>query len=271
MQLIIAQYQLKEKVICGISSCCTPHNYGYLVRLEDGNEIIIGNVCGKKYFGVEFTNQKKIIDVKRVEFENFQRLEETYKNLAEMKQKYESVVFGYNRKSFHVLNREIPKLLEHNEDISYWMMKLLKNELGTNGEIYETIYKTQNEIDLEKEIKANGANNYNGHHYISPTKQIIVDTLDGYDVVANWYKSRELYQYFDQILKLIKHPNEIANAKEVKKIIRELRGYDQNIIEFNDFCKRADILLKKDNLLKLLRIFNDPDHKAQLQKWANKF
>ncbi|MDC4476632.1 hypothetical protein NQ655_14565 [Acinetobacter baumannii] len=43
---IIAPYQFRDKVKCGISRCKTKHNYGFLVKLKTGKEIIIGKDCG---------------------------------------------------------------------------------------------------------------------------------------------------------------------------------------------------------------------------------
>lgn len=51
---IIGSYKLKDKRTCGITSCHTPHNKGFIVVTDDGIETNIGNDCGFKYFNVKF-------------------------------------------------------------------------------------------------------------------------------------------------------------------------------------------------------------------------
>jgi len=57
---IIGRYQLPSKQPCGISSCSTPHNRGYLVVCSGGIETNIGHRCGKRIFGVEFKELERI-------------------------------------------------------------------------------------------------------------------------------------------------------------------------------------------------------------------
>jgi hypothetical protein len=54
LKQIIGQYSINPKQPCGLRSCGTKHNRGYLVVADGGLETNIGNVCGKKIFGVEF-------------------------------------------------------------------------------------------------------------------------------------------------------------------------------------------------------------------------
>src|SRR5882724_11249527 len=43
-----------EALPCGLKSCRTKHQYGYVIRTEDGLETHIGRHCGKRYFGVQW-------------------------------------------------------------------------------------------------------------------------------------------------------------------------------------------------------------------------
>ena len=56
---ILGLYKLPDKHSCGIKNCGTPHNRGYLVSTTDGYETNIGNRCGAKIFGVDFTEARK--------------------------------------------------------------------------------------------------------------------------------------------------------------------------------------------------------------------
>ncbi|MCG7988839.1 MAG: hypothetical protein JAY64_19305 [Candidatus Thiodiazotropha weberae] len=57
---IIGQYSITPKQPCGIKSCGTKHNRGYLITLSDGRETNIGNVCGRKIFKVDFSQHLNV-------------------------------------------------------------------------------------------------------------------------------------------------------------------------------------------------------------------
>jgi hypothetical protein len=52
---VIAKYEMPSKVRCGLSNCRTPHFRGYVVVTKSGSVTNIGNHCGKKHFGLEFS------------------------------------------------------------------------------------------------------------------------------------------------------------------------------------------------------------------------
>ena len=54
LRAIIGRYNLRDQVRCGLSDCHTPHNHGYIVETDQGVETNIGQLCGKREFGVEF-------------------------------------------------------------------------------------------------------------------------------------------------------------------------------------------------------------------------
>jgi len=60
---ILGRYSLQPKQPCGITSCRQPHNRGYIVDIGEGREGIIGNVCGKTHFGVDFQRVKNAFNV----------------------------------------------------------------------------------------------------------------------------------------------------------------------------------------------------------------
>ncbi len=144
LKKIIATYQLSPKVRCGISRCQTKHNNGYLVKLDNDKEIIIGKDCGKKYFGAEFTTQKNLLDALKVEAENFKIIQETYNQLKDLKDKFHEIIMPIDSIGLHQILREIKKLTSGNNEIDYWMVRELanSNKINRSGEITEKIYKT---------------------------------------------------------------------------------------------------------------------------------
>lgn len=114
LKQIIATYQISPKVRCGISRCQTKHNYGYLVKLDTNQEIIIGKDCGKKYFGAEFTTQKNLLNALKLEAENFKIIQDKYNQLEEIKSKFNSIIMPINSLGLHKIVREIKKLTSGN-------------------------------------------------------------------------------------------------------------------------------------------------------------
>jgi hypothetical protein len=59
---ILGSYSLPTRIRCGLSNCHTPHTMGYIAITKSGHETNIGNVCGKKYFGVDFETMTRSFD-----------------------------------------------------------------------------------------------------------------------------------------------------------------------------------------------------------------
>lgn len=71
---IIGQYHFKDMFPCGLAGCRQPHAKGYLVTTKDGRETNIGNVCGVRYFSVEFKQLRRVFRVGREDQERRERL-----------------------------------------------------------------------------------------------------------------------------------------------------------------------------------------------------
>lgn len=71
---IIGQYHFKDMFPCGLAGCRQPHAKGYLVTTKDGRETNIGNVCGVRYFSVEFKQLRRVFRVSREDQERRERL-----------------------------------------------------------------------------------------------------------------------------------------------------------------------------------------------------
>lgn len=69
LKQVINKYELSTKGKCGLSNCGTPHFSGYIVETETGKLTNLGHVCGKKYFGTNFTVLKNKLD-KEIDYLN---------------------------------------------------------------------------------------------------------------------------------------------------------------------------------------------------------
>ncbi|MEF9443407.1 hypothetical protein OWT26_25875 [Burkholderia sp. 1A5] len=70
LKAIIGRYAFRDKLRCGLSSCHTPHNRGYIVVTKSGLETNIGKDCGKTHFGVDFNDMSRQFERDVTEKEN---------------------------------------------------------------------------------------------------------------------------------------------------------------------------------------------------------
>lgn len=276
LKKIIATYQLSPKVRCGISRCQTKHNNGYLVKLDNDKEIIIGKDCGKKYFGAEFTTQKNLLDALKVEAENFKIIQEKYNQLKDLKDKFQEIIMPIDSIGLHQILREIKKLTSGNNEIDYWMVRELanSNKINHSGEITEKIYKTYEEMEEERRLKVTSQNEIydatsdQGKIYIEPTKIVRIAKVENFEIIYSAYEIEKILKYFQNIHSTIKDPTKMTKDDR-KKTVKQLREYSSNLYEIQEFVKKGNILLKASNLIKLEHVFKEKSSKEKIKKWAN--
>lgn len=88
---LIGYYQFKDKVPCGLTSCHTPHNKGYLAITETGIETNIGSHCGKTYFEADFDALRKTFEQRREINSRNQRLNEFLASASSLRQRVQEI------------------------------------------------------------------------------------------------------------------------------------------------------------------------------------
>lgn len=274
LKTIIATYQLSPKVRCGISRCQTKHNNGYLVKLDTNEEIIIGKDCGKKYFGAEFTTQKNLLNALRVEAENFKIIQEKYNDLDTLKTKFNQIIMPDNSLGLYKIVREIKKLTSGNNEIDYWMVKELahSNKINRSGEITEKVYKTFEEVEEERKLRARSQNleydstSEQGKVKIDQTKIVFLGKIDNFEIIYELYEIEKIIKYFQDIHYQIKDPTRMTK-EDRKKLVKNLREYTSNLYEIETFVRKGNILLKEENISKLEHVFKERSAKEKIRKW----
>ena len=95
LKAIIGRYAFRDKLRCGLSSCHTPHNRGYIVVTKSGLETNIGKDCGKTHFGVDFNDMSRQFERDVTEKENRETLWSFHFRLDELVQTIEGIRKGY--------------------------------------------------------------------------------------------------------------------------------------------------------------------------------
>lgn len=251
---IVGQYKFKDFVKCGISICRQGHKEGYLALLKNNHEILVGNRCGKNYFGVEFDSFRKTINMQITEAERYERLERTFKELDSMISEYEIAINN------HTLNYEkirtlIKVLNGSNGFLNYWFINRMKNKID-NGKIFKEIAKSDEEIAIEREMLKGGDDSK--QVYVERYKKELIGYIEHYEIIWKLKEMEKLVSYFEEVHTTLKHPKDMKKA-ERDKVAKNLDKYKNKLFEINDFCKKANKLLRKKNLIQLEKIFDSND------------
>lgn len=262
---LIGYYLFRDKVKCGISSCGTKHQKGYLAVLNSGQEIIIGHNCGKKYFGISFDDKAGQFSHLKDNATQYLRVKETFEQLSLILSRYEEVLSSSAKMNFVNLGNTIKAF--NNRVLSYWIRDNFKKNISTNGIISEQVYKTKDEIALERIMKeSNGRTN----QFISEYKIVELARVNEWDIFANWHKAEKLKDWLDSVHREIKNPNSMQ-PENIKKLYRKLKDYSSNFQDLESYCVRANKLFEYNNLIKLtLACQKDQDRKI-IEAYAKNF
>lgn len=256
---LIGYYLFKDEVKCGISSCGTKHQKGYIASLNDGNEIIIGHNCGKRYFGVSFDEKTTQFEHLKNNANQYVQIKEMFEKLPALKENLERILNDSGKLTFLQIKVAIKDFRENALD--YWMRRKIGNEVLSSGLIYIDVYKSKEEIAAEVAMKKKN---------ILDTKSVLMGTVVDYDVIANWHNAEKLKDYFDRLYREIKNPNQLQ-GEAIKALAKKLRQHDQNLRELEEFCKKGNRLFTPENLIQFAVLFTKPHEQKIIEKYANKF
>ncbi|CAG68982.1 MULTISPECIES: hypothetical protein [Acinetobacter] len=261
---LVGHYQFKERIKCGIAQCGTKHLKGYIVKLTNGFEIVIGHVCGRNNFGVDFTNKEREFNTQRIHAEQYQALKEIFDKLPELQQQFEEVLEQTGRFTFIDIKMGIKAL--QNDAFDYWMNQMIKAKITSKGLITEEQFKTEQEKEIDEEF----SQGWGKKQYVRDTKTVTLAVIDEYDLVAQWHEAEKLKVYFERIHREIRNPAGMPNDL-FKKLIKDLKEYEHNLKELKNFCIRGNRLLTQENLMKLGILFKKPDELRKVKVFAARF
>jgi len=149
LKSIIGRYAFKDKLRCGLSSCHTPHNRGYIVATKSGLETNIGKDCGKKHFGVDFNDMSRQFERDVTEKENRETLWSFHFRLDDILQTIDCIRRA-NRGADWIYKRSQP-LLEINKGCPVRIVRCI-GDLIKNGSNIVTVPRlaTKEEVDTEE-------------------------------------------------------------------------------------------------------------------------
>ncbi|MDB0573904.1 hypothetical protein LBW59_24490 [Ralstonia solanacearum] len=149
LKAIIGRYAFKDKLRCGLSSCHTPHNRGYIVATKSGLETNIGKDCGKTHFGVDFNDMSRQFERDITEKENRETLWSFHFRLDEILQTIDDIRRA-ERGADWVYRRSRP-LIELNKGCPEKIVRRIGDMLKTGTSIVTVSREaTKEEIDAKE-------------------------------------------------------------------------------------------------------------------------
>lgn len=253
LESIIGNYQEKDLVRCGLSSCHTKHGKGYLVKVEDGTVTNIGKDCGKTHFGVDFESMSRQMD-RDIE----------YKERRENLKAFQSLIPDYQENVNDLRTQEsgadwlygnIKKLTTPGKDVPDSVVEITRKvRLTRNPELTRPRFATSEEV---KQIEVAERRKIEGPYYIDEP----VGRLQG---IAALYPENDLRDLLVLGLeKLFKELEELdvdsLTSPQLRANINRATSADSQLRQAQNAIAEGRRLLQAENLLQLMQFTEDQD------------
>lgn len=262
---IIGSYELKDKRTCGIISCHTAHNKGFIVVTEDNIETNIGGDCGFKYFNVNFNDMTQ--DFLR-NLKNEQRkitLIKAFSRLKEWRNKADLLKSG---------EKNIDWAIKHINDIKNPLVvgRFSSTELKRMASISQTIV-TVPRIASKKDAEIQELFDRKYAEAEEQTIDVVIGSIQHIDCLSAQHDLREIF--YMSVTKVLKdlanfNPGKMASPA-MSTLVLKVNAIDLNLKIAAERLDIARHFLKKENLQPMYDKMNEMDvvSRADLQRFGN--
>lgn len=218
LKQVINRYELPDKVICGLSNCRTPHYIGCIVETESGSLTNLGNDCGRKYFGENFTSlsnklSKEIDYFNKVENIKLAKsnITENYRKLSEIEADWKKIETVYRT----IKSEGLDGLYGQLEQMKHSKSSIISiQRIATESEIEFEEVRVGKDIQSPFYISEN-LGNLRGLNYL-------LDRIRIKDMIQNSRVILESLENFDEKSTTFKDLNKITkNNERLKDSVRE--------------------------------------------------
>ena len=253
----IGFYTKKEPVHCGLTNCNHPHNKGVVIKFINGDITNIGHICGKKHYGVEFSDSHRSINQSYDDHVNKQTIDsfnlrnptfiddfETLKQKVKHLNLYEkcaSLIKGkYKDSPVPEPVREKLSNMIANRSLSLNVMKKIKKGYMDDGVVHDPVYS-----------------------------EIHVGDIKGLDYLFEENRRHILINDIDSSVRCIGSISKNSDSEHLKEAAN-LCGSIINLVEHHsNIIGLGFDLLKCTNLKLLTEIELNPKEKKQLNRLIN--
>lgn len=255
LKQVINKYELPNKGRCGLSNCRTPHNIGCIVETESGRLTNLGNDCGKKYFGENFTSLSNKLS-KEIDYSNkIENIKLAKLNIAENYRKLNEIEADW--KKIESLYRTIKS---EGLDGLYDKLEQMKHSKSSIIAIQRRATKT--EIELE-EVRT--GKNVQSPFYVAEG----LGNLKGISYLIDRVKIKAILQSNDVILEsLNKFDESNTTFKNLNKMIKDIESLQDSIREAYSIILEGFKLFESDNMKQFTPLISSKRHR-KLKRFLN--
>lgn len=258
---IIGQYNFKERIKCGLSSCHSPHGKGYIVSTKSGRITNIGQDCGKTYFHVEFDQLSKSFDRDVALFDYRENIGNFLRALNSHKQTISNLRKG-TFKADEIFKRA-QCLIQKNSGCPESVISILSNMIKTKTpDLIKIREASEKEIDILESTQ----------DYKLPRPYYIDEKIGLLKGLSFLYKENNLRDLiildiesgFKTISELDINAEEFKNLKDWSKWCSE---FESKLEKSKSIINTGVTFLEKDNLLQLGYLISDTAERKEYKNF----
>lgn len=261
LETIIGSYMFSEPVPCGLSTCHQPHNKGYLVSTKNNKGVTnIGNVCGKNHFSVDFQtlrnkfNKDVRIKAQKEALQAFtSRIPGYEEQITELRDaKYGADWVHKFIKALKTPNLGVPEKIRRELDR---MVRTGSNQVTAQREA------TEKEVDAQEGILGKKLER---PYYIEEQ----IGILDGILALREDYNLRKILVEDVQpgIDRIAGMDIETASEHQLGMESKWAGELDSKLERAESAVANGRRLLRKQNLLQLMKLLDDSQDKARFKE-----
>lgn len=263
---ILGEYSFPDtKIIqCGIQGCRTPHMHGYLVLTTDGLETNVGNVCGKKHLGDNFSVKRAGFKREQSKLRNLYVISELKKKVSLIRPLLDELLSRstYIVKLKMMLNQESSELVKHITERAKLAKPVVERAVPM------TISEAKRQYSLEVDADENGNAERFERWFArrAPKKVVRAATLKG---LLFW--RFDLHQVFRQdvlnfVSALDKFGDEdlaMLTAPQQRKFAKWGQSLDRKISDVTDIVRAGEEFFTLENVDSLRHLEPDLDNNSR--------
>jgi hypothetical protein len=261
LEAIIGKYHFREKIPCGLSNCHTLHAKGYIVVTTDGTETNMGNVCGKKFFGIDFDTLSAAFNRDLTEQKYREKLWTFSSKLGGIKYKISEIREQPNGVKWVFSMTE--QLLNSSECVPDETSELIKTMVKEGGTVlYTSREATAKEVEL---FEASQNRKIPLPHYIrEPLAEIAgLNAL----LPENNLRNLVIFQLDEKIKKFESESIDSMSLKTLSEWVKWADRVPDTLKRAIKSLKSGQLLLTRENLTPFSQLLLATAQKAKFQKF----
>lgn len=255
LKQVINRYELPNKGRCGLSNCRTAHNNGCIVETESGRLTNLGNVCGKKYFGENFTSLSNKLNKEIDYFNKVENIKLAKSNITENYRKLSEMEADWKK-----IERVYRAIKSEGLDGLYDKLEQMKHSKSSIISIQRRA--AQSEIELE-EVRI--GKDVQSPFYITKS----LGNLKGLNYLIDRVKIKAMIQNNNAILKsLDKFDEGNITFKDLNRMIRDIEHLQDSVREAHSIIMEGFKLFESDNMRQFTPLISSTRHR-KLKRFLN--